>query len=406
MVDKAATRKRRKGVAATQEPPPYPEAVEALFNLLGKAYSATLQSRCLRAAEYYGRVASDARALWGDKGALCVVHALCEQSYMLACHAKATATGVGDLVPLWLEAHQLVAECRRILNARLSANTCLLGRCYAVEEDFYARNQLMIVEVGGRMELTSEQRAAGYVRLKRDVGYQACMETVCAGLRFAYPAFSSRKVQPLTGEERSETHAFALRCVGIMAFCGKSDGRFAELVRNLLASNHLEQPFKAELNRAWNRLALQNALRRRHVIEDEGADSGIKTNNVNISQMCAADRAKHGLRWCALPSCAKQETHVFDFKQCSACKAVVYCSAEHAALHWTKTHSKECASLKAAGTKPISTADAVIKRLRAHAPQLAWRVSLEACALVALSVGLVLLARAVMSTVTAFRFAH
>ena len=48
---------------------------------------------------------------------------------------------------------------------------------------------------------------------------------------------------------------------------------------------------------------------------------------------------------------------MFDFKQCSACKAVVYCSAEHAALHWRATHGKECASLKTAGVKPRSTAD-------------------------------------------------
>ena len=48
---------------------------------------------------------------------------------------------------------------------------------------------------------------------------------------------------------------------------------------------------------------------------------------------------------------------MFVFKQCSACEAVVYCSAEHAALHWTQAHKKECAALKAAGAKPRSTAD-------------------------------------------------
>ena len=89
-----------------------------------------------------------------------------------------------------------------------------------------------------------------------------------------------------------------------------------------------------------------------------GDDAAISKNvNESLDKRVAADRIKHGLRWCALPSCAKQETYVFDFKQCSACKAVVYCSAEHAALHWTRSNRKECAALKAAGAKPRSTAD-------------------------------------------------
>ena len=136
---------------------------------------------------------------------------------------------------------------------------------------------------------------------------------------------------------------------------------FAKLIRDLLASNHLEEPFKSELTRVWNRPALQNALRSRRMFDDanfaalEKKVTGKMSEKLNKN--AAADEAKHGLRWCALPSCAKQEMHVFDFTACSACKAVVYCSEEHGALHWTATHRKECAALKAAGAKPRSTAD-------------------------------------------------
>ena len=98
--------------------------------------NAATQRRCLRAAEYFGRAAAEARALWGDKAELIVVHAKLQQNGMLVAHAR-TFTAVGDAAPLWLEAYRNVEEVCRILNARLAANTCLHGRCFEVEEDFY-----------------------------------------------------------------------------------------------------------------------------------------------------------------------------------------------------------------------------------------------------------------------------
>ena len=53
------------------------------------------------------------------------------------------------------------------------------------------------------------------------------------------------------------------------------------------------------------------------------------------------DIAKHGLRECALPSCAKTEKTVKEFAHCSGCRSVVYCCAEHQGLDWTK-HKKAC----------------------------------------------------------------
>ena len=65
-----------------------------------------------------------------------------------------------------------------------------------------------------------------------------------------------------------------------------------------------------------------------------------------------ADEALHGFRTCALPSCERREKSVREFKVCSACKAVAYCSHECAALHWSRVHKNECARLKAEGAKP------------------------------------------------------
>ena len=106
-------------------------------------------------------------------------------------------------------------------------------------------------------------------------------------LFIAYPgAFFPPGVQipPLSAEERQETHAFALRCVGIMATAaristgGGFEKPFAQLLRDFLrdpsASNRLEPSFKTELTRLWHRPALQTALRTRRVFEGEDAATG------------------------------------------------------------------------------------------------------------------------------------
>ena len=260
-----------------------PEAVQAFFALLGRAIRSMTQRRLLRAVEYFGRVAADSRLLWGDKVALCVVHAKHRHSFVLVAQAQATIT-VNEAAPLWREAQRLLAECRCILNARLAANTCLVGRCFAVEEDFFVRYNVMLMEAGG-VALTTQEKAA-FRSVKREVGYEACIDAAELGLRFAYPAAllagAQVKPPPLTGEERNETQAFTLRCVGIMATatrihesCHQS---FAKVVRDLLASNDLEQPFKEERARVWlplalrHRLAQQNAQRARGVSEEEDAE--------------------------------------------------------------------------------------------------------------------------------------
>ena len=337
---------------------PSPDAVEAFYDLYKKGNSAMSQNRVLRVAEYYGRAACAARGQWGDEGSLCLVLALLQQSCQLGGHLE---TGAALDAATWLEAQRLLAECCRILTARLSANTCLVGRCFAVEEDFYARHLVMILEAGGTT-LALESKAA-LQQHKGEVGYDTCISAAEIGLEFAYPVlvFGSEHPPPLSGEVRKEAQAFVLRCVGIMAAAphihGGADVRFAKRVRNLLSSNDLEQPFKADLARVWDRPALQNALRAAGVFDEYRAAPAVQKFHEIIDKKAAADKAKHGLRWCALPSCAKQEACVFDFKACSACKAVVYCSAEHGALHWTRDHSKECPSRKAAGAKPRSTAD-------------------------------------------------
>ena len=136
-----------------------------------------------------------------------------------------------------------------------------MGRCFAVEEDFYARHKVIIHAVGGGAALTAVEKVAIW-SMKVEVGYDACLDAAYRGLEFAYPGASLTGVRPLdcpplSDKERHETQAFALRCVGIMATALRigtgSERALAKQIRDLIASIHLEQPFKAELTRVWDR---------------------------------------------------------------------------------------------------------------------------------------------------------
>ena len=209
----ASAKPQRRGAA------PSTEAVDSLFELVCKAHSAAFRNRFLRSAEYFERVALAVGGLWGDKAALCSVLARLQQSGQLVSHSLAS-TAMDDAT--WREAQRLVGECRRILNARLSANTCLSGRCFAVEENFYYRYSVLLCEEGAKA-LNSDNFAAfgALQRVEGYIGYRACMQAACMGIQFVYPVASFIGAQdccpPLTVDDRNEAQAFALRCVSIMA---------------------------------------------------------------------------------------------------------------------------------------------------------------------------------------------
>ncbi|PNT68671.1 hypothetical protein BRADI_3g43990v3 [Brachypodium distachyon] len=56
-----------------------------------------------------------------------------------------------------------------------------------------------------------------------------------------------------------------------------------------------------------------------------------------------------GLRLCSQPACGRPETRKNEFRRCSACGVVVYCSRACQALHWRAGHRTECANANAAG---------------------------------------------------------
>ena len=125
---------------------------------------------------------------------------------------------------------------------------------------------------------------------------------------------------------------------------------FVDVVQQLLTSRVMEPSFRVALEARWTSPDVVASLRMRGTIEESMAL--VNTQDADREAAQRADVAEHGLLICALPGCDKQEVTVREFKVCSACRAVAYCSAEHGGLHWARGHKHECKELKAAGAKP------------------------------------------------------
>ena len=105
---------------------------------------------------------------------------------------------------------------------------------------------------------------------------------------------------------------------------------------------NFEPSFCASVLRKWRSSAVADVLRARGVLQ-----TGVAAHQENIADFEARQRAdieKLGLRECAWPSCDKVERTVREFKQCSGCRSVWYCSPEHHTLDWG-AHKKECQKL-------------------------------------------------------------
>ena len=91
--------------------------------------------------------------------------------------------------------------------------------------------------------------------------------------------------------------------------------------------------------RKWRSNAVSSVLRARGILQTGIAKA--EQSHAEFDALQRADIAKHGLRDCALPSCAKTEKTVKEFSLCAGCRSQVYCCLEHQALDW-KAHKKEC----------------------------------------------------------------
>ena len=163
---------------------------------------------------------------------------------------------------------------------------------------------------------------------------------------------------PLKAPERGRAEQFVLLTLDYLASIRAvsvpigGEAPLVFVVQQVLAMPAvvIEPSFRAALEARWTSPDVVASLRMRGTVEQRTA----RFNDVYAEREAAqrAYVAEHGLLVCALPGCDKKEVTVREFKVCSACRAVAYCSAEHGGLHWAGGHKHVCKELKAAGAKP------------------------------------------------------
>ena len=165
---------------------------------------------------------------------------------------------------------------------------------------------------------------------------------------------------------RESAHSFVLMALDAIARTAamqkkvKVEEIVVAMMETDMTPQNFEPSFCAAVLRKWRSSAVADVLRARGVLQ-----TGVATRKQNVAEFDAHQRAdieKIGLRECAWPSCDKVERTVREFKQCSGCRSVWYCSPEHHTLDWG-AHRKDCQKLDkarraamAAGGEESSTA--------------------------------------------------
>ena len=114
------------------------------------------------------------------------------------------------------------------------------------------------------------------------------------------------------------------------------------IIQTHMKPQNFEPAFCAAVLRKRRSNAVADVLRARGVLQTGNAT--IQQHNAEFDARQRADIEKIGLRECAWPSCDKVERTVREFKQCSGCRSVWYCSPEHQMLDWG-AHEKDCQKL-------------------------------------------------------------
>ena len=135
-------------------------------------------------------------------------------------------------------------------------------------------------------------------------------------------------------------------------------------IQTAMTPQNFEPSFCAAVLRKWRSNAVMNVLRSRGSLQIGIA--AVQQDNVESEARQSADIEKIGLRECALPSCDKVERTVREFKQCSGCRSVWYCSPEHHTLDWG-AHKHVCRALdaerRAAATRDEAALEASARAL-------------------------------------------
>ena len=303
-----------------------------LDRLVEKALIAGKSCRHALAASFHGRAADEALLLHGETFVnlyltLQRAGSLLEQACLEGVtHKKAARIA---------KATALTTSCLPLLIRRMDENTMLPGRGTAVELAFVKRFTATKYATSGAPPLSTRDLQLVGLSLGYATAIKAADFLLCS-LR-----------------HDTEEEAFVLRVVdcilpaarSLADFCPGEEIHFASTMQRVLSD-----ALFASTRRLSPRSVKNGRLRRWCRCTGNVACWMHQSRSKKWSKKAkraGADVAEHGLKHCALPSCDKREASVQQFKCCSACRSVSYCSEEHGVLHW-KEHMPICRATMAA----------------------------------------------------------
>ena len=224
-----------------------------------------------------------------------------------------------------------------LLLRRLADNTLLPGTNTEEEVTYLARTQALIKKAKDK-PVPSEAALQGLgVLLGYDTLLNAVYQTLALLMKLRGSALP-----------RETVHSFILTALDAIPRTATmqdklpSEMDLVAVIETHMKPQNFEPSFCTAVLRKWRSSAVADVLRARGVLQ-----TGVAARQNDIAEFRARQRAdikKIGLRECAWPSCDKVEHTVREFKQCSGCRSVWYCSPEHHALDWG-AHKKDCQKL-------------------------------------------------------------
>ena len=306
-----------------------------LDKLCEKALTASSSGRHVLAAAFYRYAAEEAFRLHGKTfvGTFLTL----ERAASLCLQLQLEGVTAAEKTALREESWALASCCLPLIHRRMDNNTMLSGRGTAVELGFFKRFTVTREAAFGDPPLPSRYLQ----RVGLSLGYATTLRA------------ADRLMGQLCRRRDLEVEAFILRVVECMLPAARSLGDCI-LNEEYILANTIQQvlsgactfdaTFAAELRAKWTAAAMVQMCRQRGLLDT--IEKAQKRQEEAMAKR-RADIAEHGLKECALPSCDKREASVQQYKFCSACRSVWYCSAEHGALHWAE-HKPICRATAAA----------------------------------------------------------
>ena len=224
-----------------------------------------------------------------------------------------------------------------LLLRRLADNTLLPGTIKDEEVAYYARTYAVAWKafdkpVPSEAALHGLGGVCGYTTLLDAVSLTLALLNELRGSALPPDSSQSFVLTALDAIPRAKTTNTKL----------SSEEALVAMMETDMKPQNFEPSFCAAVLRKWRSKAVADVLRARGSFH-----TGAASHQENLAEFDARQRTdieKIGLRECAWPSCDKVERTVREFKQCSGCRSVWYCSPEHHTLDWG-AHKKDCQKL-------------------------------------------------------------